>query len=171
MIGSVLKLATAMLVCCGSAAYGQEANWSGSHGSLHVGYDSFTGAGEWGGGIMGSAAFGYDFQAGKVVLGVEANFDLNSASSGFTAAQYGYGGSARLGVPVSSNMLIYGRLGYQATAYNTPSFSDTEEGVRAGFGGEVAFSPNFALRTEFNLYDYGDGIRNTQAKFGGVFRF
>lgn len=125
-------------------------------------------------GVAYGVALGYDYNAGSVVIGVEAELadsstertdtDVLALGDSFSlkADRDIYVG-ARVGVPVSSNTLLYVKGGYTnarvkgvyTSGATTISASDELDGFRVGAGAEMAFGKVFG-RVEYRYSDYGE---------------
>lgn len=159
-----------------------------------VGYDTTDVEDEGADGVLYGAALGYDFQAGRAVLGVEGELTdstvdecaVNVDSPGDQlCASFGrdiYVGG-RAGVAVSPTALLYAKAGYTnariaadyddgtAAGLNDFSLSDELDGVRVGAGGELAVGPNSYVKAEYRYSNYEDGFDRHQAVAGFGFRF
>ena len=85
--------------------------------------------------------------------------------------------SGRVGVTPSRNILLYGRAGYnwmqtQEELVNASSGQNsfyrkrTRGGFLWGVGAEFAVTDNFAVRTEFNQTNFGDGLKAARLQLG-----
>ena len=135
--------------------------------------------------------FGYDFAAGGAVVGLEAEY-MESGGGGcaidgdeLEVACVAYGrdlyAGVRVGVPVSSNTLIYAKGGY-ANARAALATADLDEdidfdldenlhGIRAGAGVELSFSQNMFAKAEYRYTNYEAGFSKHQGVIGIGFRF
>ena len=168
-----------------------------------VGYDSvtieFDGEDGSKGGLNYGVTAGYDFHLGGVILGVEGEFsdsttketvtdiDVVGDEASLAAGRDLYVG-ARLGVPVSKNVLLYAKGGYTNArvklryddGVDTFSAGDNLGGFRIGAGAEYVSGPIFG-RVEYRYSDYGDykydgfntGIstKRNQVVLSGGYRF
>ena len=148
-------------------------------------------------GFLGGGQVGFNYQAGPVVLGAEAQFswaDLEHSPRSDSANLIFKGRynsdwittvAARFGFTVQ-NALIYGKAG--AAWVGTESFSETftggnvlistntgtakRDGWMGGFGVEYGFTPNWSAKLEYNYIDLGkDQLSLTSvnsAAFGGA---
>ena len=127
-------------------------------------------------GFTYGAAVGYDFNAGGVVLGVEAELTDSTAETEFTDGDFeGFGlGSveggrdiyvgARVGFLLSDTTMLYAKGGYTNARYNVNSSFDGEEyrakidtdGFRLGAGAEVAFGENVYGKLEYRYSNYSE---------------
>jgi opacity protein-like surface antigen len=173
--------------------------WTGSYVGLHAGY-TWTRADAGyaafpppfvpfsvnldGSGFIGGAQWGYNYQLGNIVFGVESDISwANANGSVFLSPSPAAGGDlslsqrldwlstlrARLGVAATDRLLIYGTAGV-ATAGVKSNLSQvfplvTYAGSRAevrvgwtgGFGAEYALAPNWSFKVEYLYFDVGSG--------------
>jgi len=127
-------------------------------------------------GLAYGVGAGYDFDAGGVVLGVEAEYAGSTAETEFDTGDFenlGIGNvesgrdlyvGARVGAKASDDLLIYGKAGYTNAAYNIRSRDgDTQyradfdtDGYRLGAGAEYALSGNTFAKLEYRYSNYSD---------------
>ena len=127
-------------------------------------------------GIAYGTAVGYDFNAGNVVLGVEAELTDSSADSEFENGDFegiGLGNvnagrdiyvGARVGVLATPQTLLYAKGGYTNARYNVNGTFDGDEfrskidtdGFRVGAGVEQAFGENVFAKLEYRYSNYSD---------------
>ncbi len=193
----VALVATASLTAMASPAFAQANSTStGPRAEVLVGYDSSQAGSSIDDdssidndqtieGITYGGALGYDFAAGGVVLGVEAELTGSTAETEFEEGDFegfGFGNvetgralylGARAGVLAGPNMLVYAKGGYTNAKYNVRSNSgatqfsqdiDTD-GWRVGAGAEYALSENTFAKLEYrySMYDeaeidFGDDV-------------
>lgn len=132
--------------------------------------------------LTGGGHAGYNFQLGRIVAGVEADFSFNGTDQGFTLPN---GGAAnlssdwtsslrgRVGLPIGP-ALVYATAGIawtgtSLTETNAAGFSlntgHTFTGAVYGVGAETYVMPNMSLRIEALRYDFsGDKLSLTGAK-------
>jgi outer membrane immunogenic protein len=114
-------------------------------------------------GPAGGAHIGYNFQASRVVGGVEADgmfSSIRSGSLGSASFSQDFLSSARVkGGYAFGDLLAYGTLGW---AWSTTEYHDlgvstnqTVNGVAFGLGAEYAITRNVTLRTEWLRYNFG----------------
>jgi len=114
-------------------------------------------------GPAGGAHIGYNFQANRVVGGVEGDVtfgSIRSGSLGSTSFSQNFLSSARVkGGYVFGNLLGYGTIGW---AYSTTEFkgygdssSQTIKGLVFGAGVEYPITRNVSIRGELLRYDFG----------------
>lgn len=103
------------------------------------------------------AAAGFDLPVGnRLTVGVEAN-----ANNVFDYTDIG--ASARLGVAVTDNLLLYGKAGYAKLR----DFS----GPRVGAGLELHSGLPFYSKVEYRYSDFQDGVGRHEALVGFGLRF
>jgi hypothetical protein len=123
-------------------------------------------------GPAGSVFAGYRSEYGALVLGVEADFELNSASwshaenRNFSAERgNALAVSAITGLRTQNDNLFYGRFGvisaelnstYQRDASSAVNLSDRERGFLLGVGAEIPFGNGVSGRMEYQLRAYED---------------
>ncbi|MGD1016076.1 MAG: outer membrane beta-barrel protein [Roseiarcus sp.] len=114
-------------------------------------------------GPAGGAHIGYNFQAGSVVGGVEADAmfsAIRSGTLGSASFDQDFLSSTRVkGGYAFGNLLAYGTLGW---AWSTTDYRDlgvstnrTVDGVAFGAGAEYAITRNVTLRAELLRYNFG----------------
>lgn len=146
--------------------------WSGAYAGVSLGY-GFSGDTEidtipsntvgTDGFLMGAFG-GYNWQAGNIVAGAEADIGYSWAegsNAGFNS-ESGLEGSlrARLGYVVSPNILLYATAGGAAkdleiTAPGGASDNNTMLGWTAGAGADVMVTENVFGRVEYRYTDFG----------------
>lgn len=120
-------------------------------------------------GISGSGAEGGIYGGWGMTLtpttygGIEAEYSWSGAEFTGLGAKIedkgNYGISGRLGWLPSSNVMLYGRLGWQRAQleYSEPGFSSEQDhdGLRVGLGVEVAMTGDWLLRMDYahTMYD------------------
>jgi len=127
-------------------------------------------------GLVYGAAVGYDYAAGPVVVGVEAELTDSTAETdvengdfeGFGLGDVDVGRDiyvgARLGFVASPDLLLYAKGGYTNARYNIEASFDGEEfgssvdadGYRVGAGGEYAIGTNSFVKLEYRYSNYSD---------------
>lgn len=120
---------------------------------------------------------GYDFNAGGVVLGVEAELTDSTAEVEIDDGDFenfGFGNvetgrdlyfGARIGALVGDNALVYAKGGYTNARYNVAASFDGEDfrqsidldGWRIGAGAEYAFGQGAYAKLEYRYSNYTDG--------------
>jgi outer membrane immunogenic protein len=114
-------------------------------------------------GPAGGAHIGYNFQANRVVGGVEGDVtfgSIRSGSLGSASFSQNFLSSARVkGGYVFGNLLAYGTIGW---AYSTTEFkaygdssSQNIKGLVFGAGVEYPITRNVSIRGELLRYDFG----------------
>ena len=114
-------------------------------------------------GAAGGAHVGYNFQANRVVGGVEGDVtfgSIRSGSLGQASFRQDFLSSARVkGGYVFGNLLAYGTLGWawSTTDYKNlgASSDETVKGLAYGVGAEYPITRNVSLRAELLRYDFG----------------
>jgi outer membrane immunogenic protein len=143
-------------------------------------------------GVLGGLQVGYNFQSGKIVYGVEADFGLSSAkaSKSGVAGAFSYTGNTgieslgtarlRLGYAFDNNLMAYatGGLAYaktrdsfQASAFGG-SYSWVSPGWRAGYtvggGLEYMLNQKWSVKGEALYYDLGSKNMESSGVAGGT---
>ncbi|MET0249759.1 MAG: outer membrane beta-barrel protein [Sphingobium sp.] len=185
----MFKTAAALMVTAAATiapAIAQEAsNFGGAKVGLTVGYDNvsleYENLDADKDGVLYGVTAGYDMDLGRAVIGVELEAADASTKQRYTdllflgdSAKLAAGRDlyvgARLGLPVSANLLAYVKGGYTNAraklTYNdgaglSVSDSDTLDGWRVGGGLELTNATSFA-RVEYRYSDYG------KYKLGGL---
>ncbi|WP_386173626.1 outer membrane protein [Sulfitobacter sp. R86518] len=144
-------------------------------------------------GVSAALRAGYDWQFGRGVFGLGAEYNFGSydgdgegilADSGVEVEIQDMATIfARGGYLVQDNFLAYGLLGYSKAkgevSLDGDSLSEDLDGVTIGFGGEYMFTQNWTGYAEYSYTDFGD-VDNTeglleadlqQIKFGVNYRF
>ena len=114
-------------------------------------------------GAAGGAHVGYNFQANRVVGGVEGDVtfgSIRSGSLGQASFRQDFLSSARVkGGYVFGNLLAYGTVGWAWSTtdykYLGNSSDQTIKGVAFGVGAEYPITRNVSLRGELLRYDFG----------------
>lgn len=157
--------------------------WSGAYAGVSLGY-GFSGDTNVDDGIsttsVGTDGFllgafgGYNWQAGNIVAGAEADigYSWDKGSNGGYESESGVEGSlrARLGYVVSPNILLYATAGGAAKDLEVRdtvlggSDSNTMLGWTAGAGADVMVTENVFGRVEYRYTDFGNETFN----LGGI---
>ena len=150
--------------------------WSGPYAGVSLGY-AFSGdvedetndnAIDTDGFLLGGFV-GYNYQAGPVVAGAEADvgYDWSSGSNAGTTVDSGFEGSirARLGYTVTPEILLYVTAGGAAKELEVSAGgvtdSNTMLGWTAGGGADVMITENVFGRAEYRYTDFGSDTFNT----------
>jgi outer membrane immunogenic protein len=120
-------------------------------------------------GPAGGAHIGYNFQASRLVGGVEADGmfgSIRSGTLGSASFDQRFLSSARVkGGYAFGDLLAYGTVGWawSTTDYHDLGGSDsaTVNGVAFGLGVEYALTRNVTLRAELLRYDFGGATYTT----------
>jgi outer membrane immunogenic protein len=143
-------------------------------------------------GVVYGAGVGYDFRAGRAVLGIEGEASDSSAKkcvSGIvsvgdslcaSAGRDFYAGG-RLGFLVAPTTLLYAKAGYTNVRVNTTYTSvsgvgnfqtrSNFDGVRVGGGIEQAVGRNAYVKAEYRYSNYEQNVSRHQVVAGFGFRF
>lgn len=143
-------------------------------------------------GIVYGAGLGYDFQAGRAVLGVEGEVSDSSAkkcadfviSAGdrlcADAGRDLYVGG-RIGALVAPTTLLYAKAGYTNGRFNTTYTTvtgagnfrtrDNLNGFRVGAGIEQSLGGNAYVKAEYRYSNYEQNVDRHQVVAGFGFRF
>lgn len=152
-------------------------SFTGPRAEAIVGWDRIEDGSNGGGkdGVVYGGALGYDYQAGKIVLGAEGEITGASTRDQATsiivpgdsfrvkAGRDLYAG-ARVGVAVSPRAMIYAKGGYTNAGVNTRyvngattvDTSDDLDGWRAGAGVELKLGGKVYAKGEYRYSHYGD---------------
>ncbi|MEA3040401.1 MAG: outer rane immunogenic protein [Sphingomonadales bacterium] len=131
---------------------------------------------------------GYDVAlGGNFVAGLQAGLSTSNVGHAYSDAtashqldaRRDYDLSARLGMRIGGNALLYGRAGYtnfrigdeSTIAGVTTAGATNLDGVLLGAGVEVAITPAAYLTSEFRYSNYQDGISRNQIRTGLGLRF
>ena len=127
-------------------------------------------------GLAYGVGAGYDFDAGGVVLGLEAEYVGSTAETEYDMGDFediGVGNvetgrdlylGARIGVKANDDLLVYAKGGYTNATYNFRNNDGTTEyevdldtdGFRVGAGLEYALSGNTFAKVEYRYSNYSD---------------
>ena len=113
-------------------------------------------------GPAGGAHVGYNFQANRIVGGVEGDLtfgSIRSGSLGSSSFSENLASSARIkGGYVFGNLLAYGTLGWAWSTtdykYLGDSSGQTVKGLAYGIGAEYPITRNVSIRAELLRYDF-----------------
>jgi outer membrane immunogenic protein len=182
---AAVSLATPALAQSGSP-------FTGVHVEGIVGWDRPQVPNDHANGIVYGAGVGYDFQAGRAVLGVEGEASDSSADkcvTGVAATGDNLCASAgrdlyvggRIGAMVAPTTLLYAKAGYTNARFNTEyttvsgvgNFRTRQDldGFRVGGGVEQAVGRNAYVKAEYRYSNYEQGVSRHQVVAGFGFRF
>jgi outer membrane immunogenic protein len=159
-----------------------------------AGYDRPNISGEHANGATYGLGAGYDFQAGRAIIGVEG--EATDSSADRCAADVTITGDrlcvnagrdlyvgGRVGAQVAPHVLLYAKAGYSnarvgadyddGTAATIADFRTHRDldGIRGGAGVELGIGPNAYVKTEYRYSNYQDGVDRNQVVAGFGFRF
>src|SRR3954449_1227280 len=143
-------------------------------------------------GVTYGVGAGFDFQAGRAVLGVEGEATDSSADQCLNATivagdrlcaaagrDFYVGG--RVGALVGASTLLYAKAGYtnarynlnytEPTGVNNFKLHENLDGVRVGAGVEQAVGRNAYVKAEYRYSNYEQGFDRHQVVAGFGFRF
>jgi outer membrane immunogenic protein len=150
----------------GPGYYGKPypSSWQGSYAGVNAGF------GELDGGFIGGQ-IGHNWQNGKIVYGIEGDFQLSNMEEDFN--RFGVNASfsidwfatvrGRAGYLVDPNILLYGTAGFAIVSFsfdsNIPNFRDdgTETDLVVGVGIEGKINETMTGRLELLSSDELDG--------------
>lgn len=140
-------------------------SWMGPYigGNLGYGWGDVSNSGTNPSGVLGGIQGGYNYQSGQLVVGIEADLQLNSADDTFAAWKFSnpWFGTVRgrLGYAVN-NVLLYGTgglaFGTLKTEFGGVSESQTSAGWTIGVGAEYAINQNWSAKIEYLYVDLGE---------------
>lgn len=143
-------------------------------------------------GVAYGVGAGFDFQAGRAVLGIEgeaSDSSTNECAGGTLVANDRLCANAgrdlyvggRVGAVVGSSTLLYAKAGYTNARmklnYTTPTgvgnfnLHENLDGVRVGGGVEQAVGRNAYVKAEYRYSNYEQGFERHQVVAGFGFRF
>lgn len=74
-------------------------------------------------------------------------------------------------VPVTSNLDLHGRVGYQQTEVGTPGGDFSDEGLGYGVGATYRFTPNVGIRADWTRMEGDDEAEADAISVGAAFNF
>lgn len=128
----------------GSDYFERPSIWHGLYGGVHLGHADADGDD----GFIGGVQLGYNWQAGAIVYGVEAD----AALSGSDGIDWLGSARGRLGYLLLPNLLLYGTAGVGLV-----SGGDTDAGFVYGLGLESMFTDTLSARIEYLAFDSDSG--------------
>lgn len=166
----ILAITALALATVATPAFAQDSEKTGFGGAsvgAVVGIDHVKDSTDGSTGVLGGVTLGYDFDAGGVVIGADAEADLASTKDcvGASCVKAGrdlYVGG-RIGAPLSENLLFYGKVGYtnarvKGTVSGTTVTAQNLDGIRAGVGLEVKTHSNLFGRIEYRYSNYEQDV-------------
>jgi outer membrane immunogenic protein len=146
------------------APYVEPAIWEGAYIGINGGYGWSNSGATDADGAFGGGQIGYNWQRGRLVFGIEGDFqgsDVNSSNSGLAGSDMDWFSTVRGRVGLANGpLLIYGTGGVAfADITNRFAFvedSDTKTGYAVGGGLEWAFAPNWSAKAEYLFLGFGD---------------
>lgn len=202
-IASAISISVSSFVAVAHAQTGPVHNWTGFYLGTHIGAaaagngwhsedlgvlprpfpDSFTS-----GGVLSGLQFGYNYQAGNWVFGVEADASFADIEGGALCARAIYVCTTHIdalgtfGLRAGyafGDLLLYGKAGggwlherFDATpspSYGTTAIFQgkaTRVGLMLGAGVEYAFYRNLSARLEYNYLDFDNGTLSATSQTG-----
>lgn len=137
-------------------------NWVGPYIGVNLGYQwsSARNSGASPSGITGGIQYGYNWQFGEYVLGVESDLQASNADDMFAAWKFSnpWFGTirGRLGYTMN-NVMLYATFGfaYGRGTIQTAGLSEsnTHVGWAAGGGMEIGITPNWSAKAEYLFVD------------------
>lgn len=194
-----LVLGAALFAFAGSAVAQEASKFEGAKVGVLAGYDNFRvkeqelGSGSKDGFLYGITA-GYDYSLGSVIIGAEAELSGTTIKESDEEFKGSLGRDlyvgARIGAPVSDNVMLYAKAGYTNARLSLKAdlgddlgrlkYSQNFDGYRLGAGVEYAMDKAFA-RLEYRFSDYGNlqvfgletglSSKRHQVAVSGGFRF
>lgn len=114
--------------------------WQGLYGGVHFGYGE-----DWRtDGILGGGQLGYNWQAGRLVYGLEADVSVTDMATDWLGSVRG-----RAGFLLDDRLLAYGTAGVGFADV----FDDTETGFVYGLGLEAQVTDRMTARIEYLGYE------------------
>jgi outer membrane immunogenic protein len=175
------------------AAAQDAAPFTGFRAEGLVGWNQLKADGGHDDGVGYGFAAGYDRALGdRVIVGLEgeisdsSNKECSTFASAVDSLCYRTGrdlyAGARIGTPLTPNLLLYGKAGYTNARYKVSyddgvsgagNFRDSSnlDGVRVGAGLEYAITPQAYVKTEYRYSNWEAGLSQHQALAGAGFRF
>lgn len=159
-------------------AVAQEADFSGPYVAAIVGYDIIDAGGgiENPEGVAYGVNFGYDYQAGSAVFGIEAEVAESTANIEVADIEVAAAGrdlyiGGRVGYVVGSRSLVYVKAGYTNARAESFGIGENVDGFRIGGGAETKFSTNLFGKVEYRYSNYEADVSRHQVVAGVGFRF
>jgi len=188
-------IVTAISTAAAFAMPAAAADFTGPRAEVHLGWDQLGVDHDGLKGHEDNVAYGfgvgYDMPLGSMLVGgVEANLDFSEISrtdrgtaNGTAYSAHVKAGrdidiSARFGTMIGDNFLLYGKAGYSNSRLKVRTtagsaslgYSENNDGLRLGAGGEFAFGQAFA-KVEYRYTNYESGFDRDQVFLGLGWRF
>jgi outer membrane immunogenic protein len=146
------------------APYVEPAIWEGAYIGVNGGYGWSNSGATDADGAFGGGQIGYNWQRGRLVFGIEGDFqgsDINSSNSGLVGSDMDWFSTVRGRVGLANGpLLIYGTGGVAfadiTNRFTVVEDSDTKTGYAVGGGLEYAFAPNWSAKAEYLFLGFGD---------------
>ncbi len=162
--------AAAAAAAFSAPAFAQDAApFTGPRAGVTVGYDSL-GDEE---GVSYGVTAGYDLAVTpNLTFGPEVSFgDTTTDAPGLDVSR-DLAASVRLGYVVNPQFLVFGKVGYATTRFETIVGDTNFEAVRFGGGLEFALTPNAYISAEYQRSEYENELGGRDAGVVGIgFRF
>ncbi|WP_380873507.1 hypothetical protein ACFB49_41910 [Sphingomonas sp. DBB INV C78] len=149
-----------------------DANFTGPRVEAIVGYDvvGIPGVSD-PDGVAYGVGLGYDFAAGGMILGLEAEIADSSTKIGDLVSDRDIYVGARVGTVIGQS-LLYAKAGYTNARFEQDGFGGANgDGFRLGAGLEYALGNNMFLKGEYRYSNYEGDISRNQVVAGFGFRF
>lgn len=164
-------VATALAVAFSATSASAQGPWTGLYLGANVGYGTAADTNPKVNGVVGGIHGGYNWQFNQIVAGIEGDYSFSGMNAATSIAGTTFDMDvdsiwsirARLGFLATSNLMIFGTVGYggfeanvTATGATIGSASTRANGLVAGGGLEYAFTRNIVGRLE-GLHFMGEG--------------
>lgn len=205
---AAISLVGAVTAMAGEASNASDFRWSGPYLGAHVAHHQIKTSGIFDNvepsgpvlldrigdeGLHGGVQVGYNWQRGRVVLGLEADYAKGGFDRSTTTVQDGFGedgllsypvrgdldylATARLraGITASSAVLLYVTAGAAFTSFEMDVANGRSRialnamGLAYGTGAEIALSRNVSLRAEWLRVNFDKSLTIADTALSGVF--